>query len=136
MRKAANALGRHSWDLADLVSAAGRGDASALDLITFSGQKVGVVLASLVNFQNPALILLSGSVSRAHPIFLSTVRQVIFGRADSLATRDLDIRVTTVRPDAALKGAAFVAVDALFEPAFLRQWLPAGSPLTINESVR
>jgi predicted NBD/HSP70 family sugar kinase len=131
--KAANALGRHSWELGDLVNAAGRGDTSALDLITFSARKVGTVLAALVNFHNPSLILLGGSVARAHPLFLSTVRNVVFGRSDALATRDLEIKVADVRPNAGLKGAAFIVVDALFEPAYLRQWLPTGSPVSTSE---
>jgi predicted NBD/HSP70 family sugar kinase len=131
--KAANDLGRHSWELVDLVKAAKRGDASALDLITFSARKVGMVLAALVNFHNPSLILLGGSIARAHPLFLSTVRNVVFGRSDSLATRDLEISVAAIRPNAGLKGAAFLVVDALFEPAYLRQWLPTGSPVSTSD---
>lgn len=131
--KSANELGRHSWQLSDLVNAAAGGDTSALDLITFSARKVGTVLAALVNFHNPSLILLGGSIARAHPLFLSTVRNVVFGRADSLATRDLDIQVAAARPNAGLKGAAFLVVDSLFEPACLGQWLPTGSPLSAGE---
>ncbi len=125
----ADELSGLDWELSDLLTAAKAGDPTALELVTFSGRKVGTVLAALVNFHNPSKIILGGAIPRSSPAFLSTVRETVFGRADSLATQDLDIRLAEVKEYAGLKGAAYLVADSLFDAEYLRKWLPFGSPI-------
>ena len=94
--------------------AAREGDALSIEVIRESGEYVGVVLASLVNFYNPEMIVIGGGVSNFGNILLSSVRQTVLHRSLPLATRDLEIVFSEIGPDAGVIGAVNLAMDYMF----------------------
>lgn len=94
--------------------AAREGDALAIEVIRESGQSVGDVLASLVNFYNPGMIVIGGGVSNLGNQLLSSIRQSVLNRSLPLATRDLHIVFSSIGPDAGVIGAVNLAMDYMF----------------------
>lgn len=113
---------------ADVVRAAQQGDGFALGLVARAGRLVGETLATLVNFFDPALIILGGEVVEAGDHLLASIRETIYQRSLPLATRDLQITRSTLGREAGLVGAAFMVIDELFARERLGLWLGGGSP--------
>jgi glucokinase-like ROK family protein len=114
----------------DIIAAARSGDAPSLALLNRSGRLVGRVLATLVNFYNPSLIVMGGQVSWGDQVvFLSELRRTVYGRSTALAARDLRIETSPLGNRAGLLGAAFLVADQLFSSDCLGQWIHKGSPV-------
>lgn len=98
----------------DVGEAAREGDALATEVIRESGQLVGDVLASLVNFYNPDMIVIGGGVSNLGNLLLSTIRQAVISRSLPLATRNLQIVFSDIGSDAGIFGAVNLALNYIF----------------------
>ncbi len=105
----------------DIGDAAKEGDATAIEVIRESGQYIGDVLASLVNFYDPQTIVLGGGVSNLGNLLLSSIRQAVLQRSTPLATRDLQIVFSEIGADAGVLGAVSLATEYMFSLT------PAGS---------
>lgn len=112
----------------DVTAAASAGDPASLALLSRSGRLVGRVLATLVNFYNPSLIVIGGQVTSAGDVFLSELRRTVYGRSTALSARDLRIRTSPLGDRAGLLGAAFLVADELLSPDCLARWIHDGSP--------
>jgi predicted NBD/HSP70 family sugar kinase len=113
---------------ADLAEAAAFGDPFAVEVFGGVGRHIGQMLAMLVNFYNPALIVLGGGVANAGDLLLASVRQAIYSRSLPLATRDLRISRSVLGDKGGLYGAAFAVLDEIFSRKRLPQWIAEGSP--------
>lgn len=91
--------------------AARQGDEAANRIIQQAGNRVGQVLAGLVNFMNPSHVLIGGGVSHVGPLLLASIRQSIYARSLPLSTRKLQIDHTRLGERAGLHGAAVLAVQ-------------------------
>lgn len=118
----------HVLDIEDITSAAAQGDPLALDLLVHSGRLVGHTLATLVNFFNPALLVIGGRLVQGSDLVLSTIRETVYGRSLPLATRSLVIGRSTLGPTGGLVGAAAMTVDELFGHTRFHAWSPHRSP--------
>ena len=98
----------------DVGDAAREGDTLATEVIRESGQYIGDVLAGLVNFFNPEMIVIGGGVRNLGNMLLSSIRQTVLHRSTPLATRDLHIVFSETGPDAGVIGAVNLAMDYLF----------------------
>jgi glucokinase-like ROK family protein len=98
----------------DVGNAAREGDALATEIIRESGQFIGDVLAGLVNFFNPKVIVIGGGVSNLGNLLLSSIRQTVLNRSTPLATRNLHIVFSEIGPDAGVIGAVNLAMDYMF----------------------
>jgi glucokinase-like ROK family protein len=98
----------------DVGNAAKEGDALATEIIRESGQFIGNVLAGLVNFYNPRVIVIGGGVSNLGNLLLSSIRQTVLNRSTPLATRNLSIVFSEIGPDAGVFGAVNLAMDYMF----------------------
>lgn len=114
---------RSSRDIVDYVR---RGDVTAVRLLREAGRMLGEVLAGIVNFHNPAAIVVGGDVAEAGDQLLAGIREVVYQRSTALATRHLDIRHSELGDRAGATGAAVMvleavlsadAVDAALDPA-------------------
>jgi predicted NBD/HSP70 family sugar kinase len=83
----------------------------AIAVIRESGQLVGDVLAALVNFYNPEMIVIGGGVSNLGDLLLSSVRQAVFSRSLPLATRNLQIVLSNMGPGAGMVGAVSLGLN-------------------------
>jgi|ERR1022692_1642195 predicted NBD/HSP70 family sugar kinase len=101
---------------------------TAVDLITRSGRLLGQTLAALLSFFNPSLVLLGGRVVVAGAVLLAAVREGVYRRSLSLATRDLRISLSSLNPGPGLYGAANMVLGELFSRQHLGRWLHHGTP--------
>ena len=112
----------------DVTDGARNGDAWSVDAISQAGRQVGQVLATIINFYNPSLVVIGGGVSSAGNLLLASVRETVYRRSLPLATRDLEIRLGDVKDEVGLRGAAEMVLAELFSPDVLSQWVESGKP--------
>ena len=74
------------------------------------------MLAALVSFYNPSLVIIGGGVAAPGDMFLATIRQSVYRRSLPLATRDLRVVRSSNIETIGLRGAAFVVLDELLLP--------------------
>ena len=109
----------------DVGAAAREGDTVATRIIRESGQFIGEVLAALVNFYNPDMIVIGGGVSNLGDLLLSSIRQAVFSRSLPLATRNLQIVFSGLGAELGMFGGVNLALNYVFgtEPS---SWRAAG----------
>ncbi|MFN8377436.1 MAG: ROK family transcriptional regulator [Anaerolineae bacterium] len=100
----------------DVGRAAAQGDPVANAIIQDSGRIIGEVLASLVNFYNPSLILIGGGVSGIGHQFLAAIRRGVLHRSLPLSTRHLHIDTSTLGASAGIIGALALATEHVLTP--------------------
>jgi glucokinase-like ROK family protein len=101
----------HLLQAEDVGNASREGDALAIEVIRESGQYIGDVLAGLVNYYNPEMIVIGGGVSNLGNLLLSTIRQSVLHRSLPLATRDLQIVFSDIGQATGVIGAINLAMD-------------------------
>jgi glucokinase-like ROK family protein len=112
----------------DVARAASAGDPVALAMLQGAGRRVGAMLASVVNFFNPSLIVIGGGVANSPDSLLASIRETVYRRSLPLATRDLLIQRSSLGGLAGVIGAASMVVDELFSRDAIGEWLAAGDP--------
>jgi glucokinase-like ROK family protein len=112
----------------DVARAASFGDPVAMALLQGAGRRVGSMLASVVNFFNPSLIVIGGGVANSPDQFLAAIRETIYRRSLPLATRDLQIQRSSLGGLAGVIGASSMVVDQLFSRESIGRWIEAGEP--------
>lgn len=100
----------------DVGEAATAGDFAAANLVREGGRRLGHVVASLVSFLNPGMVVIGGGVSRlGHPL-LAEVRSSVYRRSLPLATGNLPIVLSELGDLAGVTGAAWSATERAFTP--------------------
>ncbi|MEU5023892.1 ROK family protein [Streptomyces milbemycinicus] len=102
---------------ADVAAAATAGDTAALDLIREGGTRVGEVVAGLVSFFNPGLLVIGGGVTGLGHTLLAAIRTQVYRQSLPLATGNLPIVLGELGSTAGVTGAARLISDHLFSPA-------------------
>ncbi len=98
----------------DVGAAADAGDPVSLALIRDGGTRIGKVLASLVSFFNPGLVVIGGGVAGlGHPL-LAEIRSVVYRRSLPLATGNLPIVLSELGGTAGVVGAGRLISDSVF----------------------
>jgi glucokinase-like ROK family protein len=98
---------------ADVGAAAAAGDPAASRLVRDGGRRLGHVLASLVSFANPGLVVIGGGVAGlGHPL-LAEIRSVVYRRSAPLATGNLPIVLSELGDTAGVVGGARLVSDSL-----------------------
>lgn len=98
----------------DVNIACREGDQAALDIIRYSGQMIGEVLAGLVNFFNPSHIFIGGRIANFGNHLLVAIRREVLQRSLPLATTHLSIKFSRMGSDVGVTGAIALALDHLF----------------------
>ncbi len=117
----------------EITRAAQHGDEVAVQLLLDCGRHVGEVLATIVNFYNPAIVLVGGGVAGAGDLLLAAIRENVYRRSLPLATRDLQIVLSPLADQAGLRGAAAMVTDELFGPGRIVRWLSRRTPASMPE---
>ena len=112
----------------DVARAASFGDPVAVAMLQAAGRRVGAMLASVVNFFNPSLIVIGGGVANSPDQLLASIREAVYRRSLPLATRDLLIQRSSLGGLAGVIGASSMVVDQLFARDAIAQWIAAGEP--------
>lgn len=98
----------------DVGIAAQQGDRAALEIIQDSGRIIGEVLAGLVNFFNPNVIVIGGGVSKIGGQFLVAIRRAVLHRSTPLSTRHLRIDYSEINEDVGVIGAIALTLEHQF----------------------
>ena len=101
----------------DVADGAAEGDVACIRLIRDGGRRVGGVLAGLVSFINPSMIVIGGGLAGLGHILLAEIRSVVYRRSLPLATGNLPVVLSELGPRAGVTGAAVLASDLAFEQA-------------------
>ncbi len=112
----------------DVARAASFGDPVAVALLGDAGRRVGSMLAGIVNFFNPSLIVIGGGVANSPDQLLAAIRETIYRRSLPLATRDLLVQRSSLGGLAGVIGASAMVGDQIFARASLARWIDAGEP--------
>lgn len=102
---------------ADVAASAAAGDGASLDLIRDGGARVGQVIAGLVSFFNPGLVVIGGGVTGLGHTLLASIRTQVYRQSLPLATGNLPIVLGELGQVAGVTGAARLTSDHLFSPA-------------------
>jgi len=101
----------------DVAEGAAEGDVVCIRLIRDGGRRVGGVLATLVSFSNPSMIVIGGGLAQLGHVLLAEIRSVVYRRSLPLATGNLPVVLSELGPRAGVTGAAVLASDVAFEQA-------------------
>ncbi|GAA1795281.1 ROK family transcriptional regulator [Nocardioides hankookensis] len=101
---------------ADVGIAVSQGDAQAVQLIRESGRHIGQVLAGLVSFFNPGLIVIGGRVTGLGHALLAEIRGVTYRRSLPLATGNLPIVLSELGDEGGVVGAARMISASVYAP--------------------
>ena len=99
----------------DVAEGAAEGDVTCIRLIRDGGRRVGGVLATLVSFANPSMIVIGGGLAQLGHVLLAEIRSVVYRRSLPLATGNLPVVLSELGPRAGVVGAAVLASDVAFE---------------------
>ncbi len=99
---------------ADVAAAAAAGDPIAVGMIRAGGRRVGQVLAGLVSFFNPGLVVIGGGVAGIGHALLAEIRGAVYSRSLPLATGNMPIVLSELGDRAGVIGAARLSSDHVF----------------------
>jgi predicted NBD/HSP70 family sugar kinase len=127
----AKRLRQRGHDLAtggDVAEQALAGALDAIQEVRVAGRAVGEVMAGIVNFFNPEVIVVGGDVARAHEQLIAGLREVVYQRCLPLATRDLTMVPSSLGNQAGIAGAAAMTIDRVLAPNLIDE-LVSGAPV-------
>ena len=98
-----------------LFAKAGDGDEASIAIVREVARYVGYGCVTIFNGYNPEHIIIGDIVSEAGPILLDEVRATVAERAIPEINASTSISLSTLSADAAVSGAAAVAVTQFLE---------------------
>lgn len=101
----------------DVAECAAGGDTVATRLIRDGGGRLGSVLAGLVSFINPSMIVIGGGLTGLGHVLLGEIRSAVYRRSLPLATGNLPVVLSELGARAGVAGASFLASDLAFAEA-------------------
>ncbi|MFF7994286.1 ROK family protein [Kitasatospora xanthocidica] len=110
------AEGAEAADARGVVKLVRAGNPTAVQLIRQAGRDIGDVLATLVNFFNPGVIIIGGDLADAGEHLLAGVREVVYRRSLPLATQHLAIRGRELGDRAGVIGASVMVIEHVLSP--------------------
>src|SRR5689334_2626016 len=110
----AERLGAGAISAKDVADGAAEGDVTCIRLIRDGGRLVGTVLASLVSFINPSMIVIGGGLAGLGHILLAEIRSVVYRRSLPLATGNLPVVLSELGTRAGVVGAAVLASEIAY----------------------
>ena len=105
-------VGTELGSIAELIELVHRGDPAANLAVRTAGWHLGEVLAVVVNFFNPQVLVLGGSLAAADPL-VASLRAAIYERCLPMASEAVTIVTAPDAPSAGVRGAAWLILDRL-----------------------
>lgn len=90
-----------------------------------AASEVGELIAMLVHFFNPNVIVLGGRMTEFGDEMLASVRSVVYRRALPLATRKLSVELSTIGNRAGIIGGVVLGVEHVLSPKGLQALIAA-----------
>ncbi|TDB82529.1 ROK family transcriptional regulator [Micromonospora sp. KC721] len=98
----------------DVAQGLAEGDVTCIELVRDGGCRIGTVLAGLVSFINPSMIVIGGGLAGLGHILLAQIRSVLYRRSLPLATGNLPVVLSELGPRAGVVGAAVLASELAY----------------------
>ncbi|MFO6452613.1 MULTISPECIES: ROK family protein [unclassified Aeromicrobium] len=118
----ARELGRpgvtEATDVVELVRA---GDLEAIQAVRQAGRDIGDVLAMIVNFINPSVVVIGGALAEAGEHLIAGIREEVYRRSLPLATEHLRIVPSVSGEQSGVLGAAAMAIGHALSPEAIEQ---------------
>jgi predicted NBD/HSP70 family sugar kinase len=102
---------------ADVVELVRAREAVAMHHVREAGRVLGAALAAVVSVVAPTAIVVGGDMADASEPLLAGIRESVYQRASSLATRELRIVPSRLGPRAGVVGVTTVALEHVLEPS-------------------
>jgi predicted NBD/HSP70 family sugar kinase len=102
---------------ADLVALVRSGNIEAVQVVRQAGRDMGEVVAMIVNFINPSVVVVGGAMSAAGEHLIAGIRETVYQRSLPLATEHLRIVPSGAGEQAGVLGAAALAIAHVLSPA-------------------
>ena len=99
----------------ELVDAALEGEPSSVELMRYTGNKLGIGIANLLNLLNPKMVVLGGGIARAGDLVLDPIRETIHGLSLPASISGAVIRTTGLNEWGIAVGAATLVLEAALE---------------------
>jgi predicted NBD/HSP70 family sugar kinase len=125
LARAATQMGLDAHGSRDVVELVHTRVPEVIALVRQAGRDLGTVLAGLVNALNPSVIVLGGDLAVADEHLLAGVREIVYQRSTTLATRQLQIARSALDDRAAVIGAGVMAIEHVLDPAVVDRELRA-----------
>jgi predicted NBD/HSP70 family sugar kinase len=104
--------------LDELVTAALAGEPNAVELIRYTGQRLAIGVANMLNLLNPDTVVLGGGITRAGDLLVGAVRETVGKMSLAESISHADIRVSALDEWGIAVGAATLVLEsALQTPA-------------------
>ena len=97
----------------DVAAAARAHDPLAVDLFEKAGRFLGFAVANLVSLFDPEIVILGGGMAGAADLYLESLKQAMFERAQPLSAKLVKIKVSRLGSKANLLGCARLAWQSL-----------------------
>jgi predicted NBD/HSP70 family sugar kinase len=107
----------------DVLRLAEEGNHLARRAIRLASHQIAEVLASVVNFYNPDLIVIGGPLAEPRGDLLAGIRAGVYRRALPLATKSIRIETSTLGDRAGVVGAVALARAQMLSPTGVRYLL-------------
>lgn len=92
-------------------------DVACKEFVYQTGLYIGEVMAKLVNFYNPSMVVFGGGLINLGDLLFTGIREKIYRCSTALATRNLQIKCSSLGEQAGIKGAAIMVRDRIFMPS-------------------
>jgi len=102
-------------DIETIIKGSLEGNHECQNIIHDAARDIGEVLSKLVNAFNPKLIILDGELVMSGERFLAIIKESIYKRSTPLSTSKLEIKKSKLSGNNAIIGAAFLAINELFD---------------------
>ena len=103
--------------LDELVDTALAGEPNSVELIRYTGQRLGIGVANMLNLLNPDTVVLGGGITRAGDLLVGAVRETLKKMSLAESTSHADIRVSRLDEWGIAVGAATLVLEsALLAP--------------------
>ena len=115
--------GRACVDLSEVARCAAQGDGEARAVLDDAAEKLGTVLATVVNLTNPDRIVIGGGLAHAADTLIPIVRRVLARDALPPSSNGIEVLVSELGDDAVAMGGVALAMEGFLS---LPTWLSAG----------
>ena len=108
--------GRDAASVGDVVALVTAGDPVAVHHVREAGRVLGAALAAVVSIVAPSVIVVGGEIAQVPSPLLAGIRESVYRRASSLATRELRILTSALGPCAGVVGVSTLALEHVLAP--------------------
>lgn len=118
----------------DVTRLAAEGNIYARRAVREASVSIGKVLATIVSFYNPSIIVVGGPFAELNEELLAGIRAAIYDRALPLATRSLQVEISAKKESAGALGATVLALEHVLSSHGLGHILASGALKTETRS--